>query len=366
MKHALKRNSTTPLYQQLSNIIKQRILSGEWGGENGQLPTEPELCAEFNVARGTIRQALRQLEHERVVRRKRGLGTFVDLVSQPQENISQIGLVVPYVRDSFITTILHGVEQTASREQISVTFKHVANDFNQQSLILKDLANQNLAGIILYPTDSVHFESVNDLIQSGYPIVLIDRYMRGLMTDYVVADNFGGALQAVQHLISLGHQQIGFVIWRDNAISLEHRELGYRQALTEAKLPVEPTMVCEVESYPEINIEPLFDFLRQEPRLTALFAANDQIALAIYKVARQMGLRIPDDIAVVGFGDIDMVNYLDVPLTTVALPTYEIGQHAVEMLLRRIQGESTGWQRMVLPTRLVIRQSCGSIRQPAI
>lgn len=365
MYNTLQRESTTPLYLQLTDILRQRIIDGDWRETGAQLPTEPELCAEFDVARGTVRQALSMLEQEGYVRRERGRGTFVDwngdqITAKTDARLNQIGFVVPYVRDSFIPNILLGVERTATDRGMSVIFQHVENDPSQQKLQLQEMAAHHIAGVILYPTDSAHMDSVADFMRSGTPIVLIDRYTRGTPSDYVMADHFGGALQATQHLLALGHERIGFVSWDDNSISMEHRAAGYRQAMLEAGLSFDPDLCSEVRSYPDIPLEPVRQYLTREPRLTAVFAANDQIALAIYRAARSLGMSIPDDLALVGFGDIDLVAHLDVPLTTVVLPTYEIGEQAVLMLLRRIHHHPRNWQRMILPTSMVIRESCGA------
>ncbi len=365
MYNTLERESTTPLYLQLTDILRQRIIEGSWRETGTQLPTEPELCAEFDVARGTVRQALSMLEQEGYVRRELGRCTFVDWNrDQPptrvQPTLNQIGFIVPYVRDSFIPSILLGVERTATDRGMSVIFQHVENDPAQQKIQLQEMAARRIAGAILYPTDSAHMDSVADVMRSGLPVVLIDRYMRGTPSDYVMADHFGGALQATQHLIALGHERIGFVSWDDDSISMEHRAAGYRQAMMESGLTVDTRLCCEVPSYPEIPLEPVKEYLTRDPRLTAVFAANDQIALALYRAARAIGMRVPDDLALVGFGDIDLVAHLDVPLTTVTLPSYEIGAQAVEMLLRRIDQHPQNWQRMILPTSLVIRESCGA------
>src|SRR5690242_1017993 len=116
MNDSLQRGTGLPLYLQLSDILLQRILSGEWK-PGANLPAEPDLCQEYGVARGTVRQALARLENEGYIRRERGHGTFVtwdsDRRRSPGMPGSQIGFVVPYVRDSFIPTVLLGVEQAA-------------------------------------------------------------------------------------------------------------------------------------------------------------------------------------------------------------------------------------------------------------
>jgi GntR family transcriptional regulator, arabinose operon transcriptional repressor len=363
MNGPLQRDSDIPLYLQVSDILAQRIVNGECS-PGSSLPAEPELCAEFNVARGTIRQALSKLEAEGFIRREQGRGTFVTWGEEPARvpgfSGNQIGLIVPYVRDSFVSTILLGAERAATEHNLSITFKHVENNPNRQNEVLNTLVEQHLAGIVLYPVTSVRVDLVQRLLQSGYPLVLVDRYLRGIVCDYVMSDHFGGGLRATQHLLSMGHKRIGFVSWRDQSVSLEHRGAGYRQALVEAGLPYDPDLTCEVEGYPSVDLGALCDFLGHERRVTAIFCANDQIALAVYKAARQTGLRVPEDLALVGFDNLDFTQHLDVPLTTVEQPAFDLGRCAVEALIRRIQHQVTGPQQIILPTRLIIRRSCGA------
>ena len=304
---AIDRDSTIPLHEQVTDILTEYIETGEWSTPNFQLPTEPELCDMFGVARGTIRQSLAKLEAEGYVRRERGRGTFVNARTNGKDGkVSieerQIALVVPYIRDSYVTTILAGMEKAASDLQWSLIFRHVENDLEKQRNVLEELSMGSLAGIALYPVDSTDAQAIQACLNANIPMVLLDRYLRGAtMVDYVVADNFGGALQATQHLVQLGHQRIGFVTWQDDAISLAHRVIGYQQIMSEEGLPCDANMICEVSSYPDIDLAPLYPFLSQDSPLTAIFAANDQISLAVYKVAQQLGLRIPEDIAIVGF-----------------------------------------------------------------
>jgi len=359
----MQRESGVPLYLQVSEILIQRILNGEWPtGSN--LPAEPTLCVEFGVARGTVRQALSKLEDEGYIRRERGRGTFViwgsEMARSQGLSGSQIGFVVPYVRDSFVPAILLGAERAAAEQGLSITFKHVENSPERQGAVLEDLVAQHLAGIVLYPVDSVHIEPMNRLIRVGYPMVLVDRYLRGVVCDYVMSDHFGGALRATQHLIELGHEQIGFVSWHDPSISLEHRAAGYQRALVEAGLPHDPSLMFEVEGYPTVDLAPLCNFLTQQPGITAILAANDQIALAVYQAARSVGRRIPYDLALVGFDNLDFTMHLDVPLTTVAQQATNIGRHAIEVLMQRIHHQVDGWQQVILPTQLIIRRSCGA------
>lgn len=361
MNNLIDRKSSIPLYLQLSDILLQEIERGTWAADQ-QIPTEPALSRRFDVARGTLRQALAKLETDGYLRRERGRGTFVNELAGRQGTAAdrQLAFVVPYVRDSFATTILSGVERYATQHGWSVIFRHVENDPLYQRRLLQELMSGPLSGVILYPVESHSSEPLRRASQSGFPLVMIDRYVLGVHADYVVADNFGGALRAVQHLIALNHERIGFVSWRDDASSIAQRQTGYRQAMAEAGLVVDDaTMTCEVPSYPDIAPDALYPFLTRSPRPTAVFAANDQIAVAVYRVARELGLRIPQDLALVGFGNLEFTSQLDVPLTTVSMPALDMGYMAARTLIQRAGNAALPIQRLILPTELVIRQSCG-------
>jgi len=361
---ALRVSSTNdePLYLRIYAALQRRILNGEWA-YGAMLPTEFDFSEEYHVSRGTIRLVLAELEKEKLIRRERGRGTFVAHATR-QETFTglpgqSISFIVPYVRDSFVPTILLGVENATRASGYSVLFNHVENDPEKQSAALRKAINQGVAGIILYPVNSLEVSPIlGELVAQKYPLVLVDRYLRGLHTDYVTSDNFGGGLRATQHLLSHGYQRIAYVSWRDSSVTMEHRRLGYRQALQEAGLLPDPDREWEVEGYPEIDLEVLVARLRSSDRPEAIFAGNDQLALAIQRVARSLGLSIPRDLALVGFDNLEISAQLEVPLTTIAQPAFEMGRTAGELVICKITGQNTCIQQHILPTELIVRQSC--------
>jgi DNA-binding LacI/PurR family transcriptional regulator len=350
-----------PLYAQVADKLKQRIGSGEWR-DGDPIPSEKALCAEYDVARGTMRQALRLLEDAGVLRREQGRGTFVSL--SLQETVTQhLAFIVPYVRDSSVSTILIGFQEVAEQAGYSVIFNHVNNDTAQQTKVIHRLVGQGVRGIALYPVDSDHVDPIPALVESAYPIVLVDRYLKAVSTDYVMSDHFGGALRAVHYLLDGGHRRVGLVTWLSPAISMEHRALGYAHALRERGIEPDPSLVCQVAGYPTVDLEPLKAFLADPARPTAVFAANDQIASALYRAAGAVGLNIPHDLAIIGFDNLDLSAHLDPPLTTIAQPFREIGHTAAGILVGRIKGETRNLQQITLATTLTVRQSCLT-RQP--
>ena len=358
-------NPRIPLYQRIHALLRQRILSGEWN-YGAMLPNEHDFCEEYKVSRGTIRQVLSELEKEGIIRREQGRGTFVTRTARPEGSKGQvnrtISFIVPYVRDSFVATILLGVENVARTRGYAVLFSHVENDLEKQEIVLRTALNQGVAGIILYPVNSTDAGSVlTRLIQQRFPLVMVDRYLRGRYTDYVTSDNFGGGLQATQHLLSLGHRRIAFIRWDDPAMTMEHRQLCYKQALLEAGIAEDPALEWDVRGYPDIDLAALADALQREPRPTAIFAGNYQLALAVQRVAQLLKIQIPQELALVGFDDLDISAHRDVPLTTIAQPALEMGKTAAEMIICRIEQSLPCVVQRILPTRLVVRQSCGAM-----
>lgn len=351
-----------PLHVQLANIFKNKIANGDW--ENGSLiPTEKELCAQFDVARGTVRQALQTLEVDGFLRREQGRGTFVtfgSVVSPSKSAREQMAFIVPYARDSSVLSMWMGFQKAAERENFSVSFHHVNNDVNQQSRLISSLYNGGIAGIALYPVNSDVIEPLEQVVKSGMPIVLIDRYLKNISTDFVMTDHFGGALFGVRYLLDQGHQRVGFVTWLSPAVSMEHRFLGYQQALREREIEPDQRWICHVAGYPTIDLSPLRDYLTAPERPTAVFAANDQIAIALYRAAASIGLNVPQDLSIVGFDNLDIAEQLAPPLTTIAQAFEEIGEKAMDVLLKRIRGDNSAFCQITISPRLILRESvCG-------
>jgi GntR family transcriptional regulator of arabinose operon len=360
-----KLNGDPPLSKRIYADLRQRLDAGEWG-YGAVLPTENELSAVYQVSRGTIRMVLGELENEGYVRRERGRGTFVaraELIESSRRNThSTLSFIVPYVRDSYVSSILLGIENAARLSGYSVLFSHVENDLEKQEQALRSASDQGAAGIVLYPVASkVQSVVLPELISRRYPIVLVDRYIRGISSDYVMSDNFGGGLMATQHLLGLGHRRIAFLSWTEQASTFEHRKMGYRQAMQEAGISPDPALEWEVIGYPEIDQGALEKRLSEAWRPTAIFTANDQLALAVLRAARSLDISIPEEIALVGFDNLDISAHVNIPLTTVAQPAFEIGKTAAELVMDRIaQKIPPDPQARILPVKLMIRMSCGA------
>ncbi len=192
------------------------------------------------------------------------------------------------------------------------------------------------------------------------PVISIDPHTGPEGHAAIDSDNVGGARAATEHLIGLGHRRIAHVRGRTGLASAELRERGYRQALDEAGIPFDPALVQVGGYQTALTTDAAFRLLTTRDRPTAVFAANDSSAIGVLEVAHRLGLRVPDDLSVVGFDDIPQAANAKPPLTTVAQPLHDLGARALELLLQLLDGKAIP-QHVQLPATLVVRASTGPV-----
>ncbi|MEU7750267.1 LacI family DNA-binding transcriptional regulator [Micromonospora sp. NPDC049171] len=201
-------------------------------------------------------------------------------------------------------------------------------------------------------------------VQSRTPIVAIDP-VRGSTAPSVTADNLAGATTAVEHLLGLGHRRIGFIAGRSSLAAAWSREEGYRAALSDAGIPIDPTLIGEGDFNPESAVPLARALLHRADPPTAIFAASDGMALKVLEVAAELGFSVPGDLSVVGFDNIPESALTEPGLTTVDQSMYQLGYEAARMLRSLVTGEWEGPRQVVLPTSLVIRGSSAPPRGTA-
>src|SRR6266851_781969 len=358
------------LHTQLMTYFRERIRDGRLPAGT-RLPADGELAAKYQISRDTVRQALALLVNEGLIERVQGRGTFV---SQPASNGSpvrqlkqkQIGLVLNRtLRTQVNMNLLVGVEQAAKSHGYSVSFTCAEGDREQQARDIARLRANHVSGMIIYLTgDSIHDASIQQLQADHVPLVLIDRYIPDLTIDYVGLDNVGGGYRATEHLLILGHRRIGFIFSYEETLqttSVYERWQGYCKALQKYGVPYDETLV--VPDFRQLQAdthEGLVGFLERPDRPSAIFAVNDYVALDVMQAAKAIHLRIPDDLAVVGFDDMGFAAHVNPPLTTIMQPFIDIGLRAGALLISRIEGIVGVPKHIELPTNLIIRESCGA------
>jgi LacI family repressor for deo operon, udp, cdd, tsx, nupC, and nupG len=189
------------------------------------------------------------------------------------------------------------------------------------------------------------------------PVVNACEYVKDPRITSVHVDNVAAARTAVRHLLGLGHRHIGFVTGPMNSPLSVDRDRGYEDALRAAGITRVPTLTAQGDFSVESGMRACGDLLDREPRLTAVFCSNDEMAIGVVREARMRGLQVPSDLSVVGFDDIHLARHYDPPLTTIAQPANALGSEAMSRLLEILEGGAPPPRKQILPTTLVVRDS---------
>jgi DNA-binding LacI/PurR family transcriptional regulator len=280
-----------------------------------------------------------------------------------------IGMLLPATVRARFPELIEGAEQVVSQEGYSLALGGSGEDRALEAAQLQRILDRGASGLIVYAVDGpLEVPMLRQLFDRGFPLVLIDRYFPDLAVDSVTMDNLGGSFLAVQHLIDQGYRRIGY-IGTDNlrTSSIVERMAGYRWALDASGLPFAANEICtrlHTTPWPATdatierhNQSALREYLTRAERPEAVVACNDYVAFQIVQAAELLGLRIPDDLALVGFDNVACAEYFGTPLTTVEQQFEELGATAASVLLDRIHGRRTRLGRFVISTRLIVRRS---------
>ena len=274
-----------------------------------------------------------------------------------------VGLVIPDITNPFFTTLARGVEDTAAKSQFGVIFCNTDESHEKEVMYLEFLARKRVDGVILAPASRKR-HSLKLLLSRNVPVVLVDREIEGLENldlDIVKGDSVYGAYILTQHLIRLGHRRIGIIVGSREISTAEDRVEGYRKALEEAGIPLDESLIRFSSYSEEGGYTATKELLALEHRPTAIFGGNNFIAIGAILAIRELGLRVPEDVALVCFEDIDFLSKVYPFLTVVTQPAYSMGVIATELLIRRIENRDKIRERreVVLKPELIIRESAG-------
>jgi LacI family transcriptional regulator len=324
-----------------------------------------DVAARAGVSLGTVSNVLNRPDRvsprtrERVLRAIEELG-FVrnEAARQLRAGKSRtVGLVVLDVRNPFFTDVAAGVEDTAAASGSSVVLCNSNDDVAREQHYLSMLKEQRAFGILITPVGDDD-RAIEEIRRMGTPVVLVDRPASRRQCSVSVNDRLGGEL-AVAHLIEQGHTRIAFVGGPVSLDQVSQRLAGARAAVAAAGLPPDSLTVVET---PRLDVESGraggATLAAARTRPTAAFCANDLLALGVLQDAVRRGRSVPDDLAIVGYDDIDFAAAAAVPLTSVRQPRFQLGRTAMELLLEEATGpESHQHRQVVFEPDLVVRES---------
>jgi len=274
-----------------------------------------------------------------------------------------LGILVPQIRrafaDVYFGEIVSGIYDRASKLGYKIILEVASSKFVENREYLQLFDQKFVDGILMIGANSKH-DFLSEMVDNSRPLLMVNSYSKEWDANYVVSNYRYGAWQAAQHLVQLGHRRIGFIAGGIGTIQTSQDVCeSFNEVLREAGITPDPQLMVDGLLTEEGGMNAAEQVLRYDPQVTALFALNDKMALGAMKKLNELGLRIPNDIAVVGFDDIPQASYSIPSLTTVHQPLYEIGKLSCERLIELIHGRIDRVNE-VLPIYLVVRESCGA------
>lgn len=269
-----------------------------------------------------------------------------------------IGLVVPDITNPFFSDVARGVSDIADRAGYGVILCNTDGRVDRELSYIRLMRRKRVDGLLVCSA-TLDAPFVQDLTAAGTPFVLVSRMSADPDVPYVITDDRAGARLAVEHLVDLGHRRIGFIGGPENVQASRDRMSTYHDVLTEHGIPMRDEWSCHADFTQAAGRQVGQQLLSLADRPTAIFAANDVTALGVLEVAEGLGLRIPEDLSLVGYDDISYASLPRIQLTTIAQPAIEMGQIAADWLFSRIGSDGVPPLQRVLSPRLVVRSTTG-------
>ena len=323
-----------------------------------------DVAAAAGVSPATVSRVLNGKEDVGADLRRRVLGTVTELGYRrngPARSLRTraaqvLGLIISDITNPFFTAVVRGAEDEAQLAGYSVVLANADEDVAKEARYLEVAAAEQMAGVLLSPASSDR-TSIDVLVERGIPVVTIDRRLTAAPVDTVTVNNHQAAREATAHLVGQGCRRVGLVAGPVQTTTGARRLAGYRAALRDAGRTFDPALIAYADFRTAGGYAATGQLLRQRRPPDGLLFANNLMTVGGLQAIAEAGLAIPDDIAVVGFDDAIWATALRPPLTVVAQPTYEIGQTAARLLLRRVSGEKFTPRDVVLRARLIERAS---------
>jgi len=272
-----------------------------------------------------------------------------------------IGLIIPEIVHHFFSSVISGIEEIAIEEGYNVMIFQSNESYTREVLNTQGLYSSRVDGLLVsLAKESKDYEHFRNLMNHNVPIVFFDRICEGLKTDRVIVDDYGGAFEAVQHLIDQGSKRILHLSGSERLLIGRNRINGYKDALDENNIPLDEDLIVKCDNY-EDALEKTGDILKNHPDIDGVFTVNDFTAIGAMKVIKQTGRKIPEDIAVIGFTNSDSSTFTDPTLSSVDQHGTEVGREATKLLLKRLREgqleEDHTPQTRIIRTDMVVRES---------
>lgn len=322
-----------------------------------------------DVSRSTVSRVINQQDGVRPRVRERVLKVIAETGYQPNpvarslagQSSKILGLVIPQTAqilftDPYFPRLIQGIAHACHMHDYMLSLFLFDNIEQENNIYQRVLRTQLLDGLILTATQQ-NDELINQLLEKNIPFVLVGQH-QDLQVNFVDADNRAGAYTAVRHLIRLGYKRIATITGLSTNLASVHRQDGYESALRGAGHTIDPELIVSGLFTEQGGYNAMCQLLSQAPE--AVFAASDAMAIGALRALRHHNIPVPEQIALIGYDDLPPAATTDPPLTTIRQPIYRAGVQAVDLLLDSLKVKNHPTQRVILPTELIIRHTCGT------
>lgn len=352
------------LYRQLAEILRKEIDNGHFKPGN-RLPSMDDLAAMYDVNKVTVRRALADLSAAGLIYSIPAQGTYVSDQPRPKSfaknQVLTVGLLsylmVPGNTGLYHMEIIQGIREELSKMQANLVILPVRN-VEPQIKIVDQLAQANLDAVVyLGMFDPA---PLRRMLEIGPPGVLVDFSLRGAQVDTILLDNRGGAFQAMEHLIALGHRKLAVILGQEDQVATKERLAGAYDAMDQAGIPRNSLRVFTGDFQREGGYRAMAELVSSGSVPTAIFCFNDEMAAGALQALHALSqLAVPRDISIVGFDDTSWATATQPPLTTIQVPKTLMGRLAVQRIAARLKNSETA-TTTILPTQLITRSSTGA------
>lgn len=324
-----------------------------------------DIAQEANVSIATVSRALNgkldvsSATREKVLHIAQQNGYVVARRANTPAGRRLVGFTVPEMSSMHFMEIMQGAAEVVDAHEASLLVCSTAYRSEREKSLLERLLQSDVEGVLLiFPSESA--AELQHLQQRGFPFVVVDpTYPVAEHVLVVATANMAGGRRASEYLLTLGHRRIGAITGPASLSTTVDRLAGYHAALNSAGLAVDPALVVESDFSVEGGQQAARRLLGLAEPPSAIFAFNDMMAVGTLRAAEERGLRVPEDLSLIGFDDVAFATYTTPALTTIHQPTRELGRAGAGLLFRRLQGQAIEAQRIELSTRLIVRASTG-------
>ena len=269
-----------------------------------------------------------------------------------------LGCISPNLTNYIFSSMIESAQAEARRQGFFI-LTGSAPSVDEVQPLLDEMLNRRVDGLlVLNPRDDNRYRHLLPLIQGGMPVVYLKNSPNGELVSSVCCDDQNGGLQATRYLQELGHTAIATITGPENEECTQDRLVGYRQILLEAGINPDAALVTQGDWTAESGGQAIRQLLKSEIPFSSVFAQNDRMAVGAIHALREAGLRVPQDISVIGYDDIPLASFFDPPLTTIRQPMNEFGRHGAQLLIEAVQNPKYFQKQVRLDTQIIKRDSC--------